>query len=117
MSNGGFTHQRRGHRRRHKDLGIVSEFRDEAFNVVRVGRLELALDDSFRSHLATAPPANDLNMDRGSAAGELHAPILRPFETSYLGRRGVIGHETHPAITATIHAGFKQSITTTFGGE
>jgi hypothetical protein len=56
-------------------------------------------------------------MDRGSAAGELHAPILRPFETSYLGRRGVIGHETHPAITATIHAGFKQSITTTFGGE
>jgi hypothetical protein len=56
-------------------------------------------------------------MDRRSAAGELHAAILGPLKTSLLGRRRVISHETHPALTATIHAGLKQSITTAFGGE
>jgi hypothetical protein len=56
-------------------------------------------------------------MHRRSAAGELHAPILRPFEASYFGHRGVLSHETHPALTATIQAGLEQGIATAFGGE
>jgi hypothetical protein len=56
-------------------------------------------------------------MHRRGAAGELHAPILRPFETSYFGCRGVISHEAHPALTAPIYAGLKQGIATAFGGE
>jgi hypothetical protein len=56
-------------------------------------------------------------MHRRSAAGELHAPIMRPFETSYFGRRGVISHETHPALTAPIHVGPQQGIAPAFGGE